>query len=126
MTRILDLLDRDFSLPIAETVQVAKIDPDTTFAELTEYVATDPIKAEYERLLAAMAASPQAPDCNVGVWISGPFGSGRSTFAKNLGFALANREVRGTSTSSLFLRQVDSRRVAESLEILNRTVPCQV
>ena len=59
MTRIADLLDRDFSKPVEELVEVKNHNPHTVYSELTEYVATDRIKAEYEHLLSAMvAASP--------------------------------------------------------------------
>jgi len=47
MTRIADLLDRDFTSSIEETVKVDDDDPDRVFTELTEYIATDRIKAEY-------------------------------------------------------------------------------
>ena len=126
MTRIADLLDRDLSRPIEEIVKVNNDDPDTVFTELTEYIATDRIKAEYERLFSAMAAAPKSPDEGVGVWISGFFGSGKSSFAKNLGYVLANREVRGAAASSLFLKQVESKRVTESVEFLNRAVPYEI
>jgi hypothetical protein len=126
MTRIAELLDRDFSRPIEEIIKVNNDDEDTVYTELTEYVATDRIKAEYERLFAAMAEAPQAPNEGVGVWISGFFGSGKSSFAKNLGYVLANRQVRQIPASRLFLKQVDSRRVAEYVEFLNRTIPYEV
>jgi hypothetical protein len=126
MTRIADLLDCDFSVPIEGIVEVGNQDPDTVFAELTEYIATDGIKAGYERLLSAMAAAPKSPGDNVGVWISGFFGSGKSSFAKNLGYVLANRDVLGASASSLFLKRVESKRVTECVEFLNRTVPYEI
>src|SRR5580658_8908027 len=126
MTRIADLLDCDFSVPIEGIVEVGNQDPDTVFAELTEYIATDGIKAGYERLLSAMAAAPKSPGDNVGVWISGFFGSGKSSFAKNLGYVLADRDVLGASASSLFLKQVDSKQVAECVEFLNRAVPYEI
>jgi hypothetical protein len=126
MTRIADLLDRDFSTPIEEIIKVNNDDPDTVYTELTEYVATDRIKAEYERLFSAMAAAPRSPNEGVGVWISGFFGSGKSSFAKNLGYVLANRDVRGTSASSLFLNQVESNRVSEYVQFLNRAVPYEI
>ncbi len=126
MTRIADLLGRDFSRPIEEIVKVNNDDPDTVFTELTEYIATDRIKAEYEGLFSAMAAAPKSPKEGVGVWISGFFGSGKSSFAKNLGYVLANREVLGSPASSLFLKQVKSKRIAEYVEFLNRAVPYEI
>lgn len=126
MTRIAELLDRDFSRPIEEIIKVNNDDEDTVHTELTEYVATDRIKAEYERLFSAMAAAPSSPNEGVGVWISGFFGSGKSSFAKNLGYVLANRPVRQTPASELFLNQVDSHRLAEYVEFLNKAVPYEV
>jgi hypothetical protein len=126
MTRIADLLERDLSGSIEEMVTVINDDPDTVFTELTEYIATDRIQSEYERLFSAMAAAPKSPNEGVGVWISGFFGSGKSSFAKNLGYVLANREVLGSPASSLFLKQLESKRVAEHVEFLNRMVPYEV
>src|SRR5580698_6196874 len=123
--KIADLLERDFSRPVEDLVNVNNHDPDSVFTELTEYVATDHIKAEYERLFSTMAAARKSAT-SAGIWISGPFGSGKSSFAKNIGYVLANREVEGTTASSIFLKQVASERVAESLDYLTRSVPCQV
>jgi hypothetical protein len=126
MTKIADLLDRDFSKPIEEIIKVNNDDPDTVHTELTEYVATDRIKSEYERLFRAMADGPKSPNEGVGVWISGFFGSGKSSFAKNLGYVLANRAVRGDLASSLFLKQVESERVSQFVHFLNQAVPYEV
>jgi hypothetical protein len=126
MNRIADLLDRDFSRPIEEIIKVNNDDEDTVYSELTEYVATSRIKTEYERLFAAMAAAPKSPNEGVGVWISGFFGSGKSSFAKNLGYVLANRTVREIPASSLFLKQVESNRVSEYVQFLNQAVPYEI
>ena len=96
MTRIADLLKGDFRKPIEEIIKVNNTDEETVYTELTEYIATDRIKSEYERLFAAMADAPKTPNEGVGVWISGFFGSGKSSFAKNLGYVLANRTVLGS------------------------------
>ncbi len=126
MTRIADLLDRDFSTPIEEIIKVNNTDEDSVYTELTEYVATTRIKTEYERLFAAMAAAPKSPNEGVGVWISGFFGSGKSSFAKNLGYVLGNRSVHNQGASGLFLKQVDSTRVTQYVEYLNQAVPYEV
>jgi tRNA uridine 5-carbamoylmethylation protein Kti12 len=93
MKTIGDLLTRDLSRKIEEIIKVDQADEQTVYTELTEYVATDRIKDQYREILRAMAEAPADPHEGVGVWISGFFGSGKSSFAKNLGYVLSNRNV---------------------------------
>ena len=58
-------------------------------AEVSEYIVTDSIEDQFERLLTRMQASMDAGGENeVGVWVSGFYGSGKSSFTKYLGMAL--------------------------------------
>jgi hypothetical protein len=57
MTGIADLLGRDFSRPVEDTVRASNGDPETVFTELTEYVVMDRIRAGYEALFSTMAAA---------------------------------------------------------------------
>ena len=127
MIKIGELLERDFSKPIEEIIKVNNADEETVYSELTEYIATDRIKVEYERLFRAMADAPKTPNADVGVWISGFFGSGKSSFAKNLGYVLANRTVLGKSASKLFANQVKGKNnISSFIEFLNASIPCEV
>jgi len=125
-TQIRELLERDLSRRIAEVIQVDQADQQAVYDELTEYVATDRIKGEYADLLRAMAEAPSDPDEGVGVWISGFFGSGKSSFAKNLGYVLANPQVLGHSAAELFKRQVGDDRVAGLVDSINARIPTDV
>jgi hypothetical protein len=86
-----DLLTRDLSRKIEEIIQVDQADVQSVHDEITEYIATDSIREQYHDLLKAVAEAPNDPNESVGVWVSGFFGSGKSSFAKNLGYALENR-----------------------------------
>jgi len=88
MKTIGDLLTRDLSRKIEEIIQVDQADEQSVHAEITEYVATESIREQYYDLLKAVAEAPSDPHESVGVWVSGFFGSGKSSFAKNLGYAL--------------------------------------
>ena len=60
-------------------------------AEIAEYVVTDSIEEQFEKLLTKMQAAMElGPDAQneVGVWVSGFYGSGKSSFTKYLGLAL--------------------------------------
>src|SRR5207247_7172143 len=118
MMKIGQLLERDFSKPIEEIIKVNNADEQTVYTELTEYVATDRIKDHYRRLLKAMVDAKSTPTEGIGVWISGFFGSGKSSFAKNLGYVLANRTVLGNLASELFANQVKDTRISEYVDWL--------
>lgn len=80
------LLARDLNQKIEEIIKVDQTDEQSVYTEITEYVATDRIKDQYRDLLRAIAEAPADPHEGIGVVISGFFGSGKSSFAKNLGY----------------------------------------
>jgi len=126
MTTIGDLLARDLNQKIEEIIKVSQTDAQVVHREITEYIATDRIKSYYQEILRAFAESPGEIDENVGVWISGFFGSGKSSFAKNLGYILENSQVLDTPASELFKQQANDGQISELLDLINRTIPVEV
>ena len=60
--------------------------------EVSEYVVTDSIDEQFNKLLLKMQAAMDAGGENeVGVWVSGFYGSGKSSFTKYLGLAFDDR-----------------------------------
>src|SRR5215831_4436098 len=118
MKTIGDLLTRDLSRKIEEIIQVDQADEQSVHAEISEYVATDSIRDQYHHLLKAVAEAPADPHESVGVWVSGFFGSGKSSFAKNLGYALENRSVLGKKFADLFTKQLDDTRTGDLLDFI--------
>ena len=58
-------------------------------AEIAEYQVTDSIEEQFEKLLGKMqVAMDQGGQNEIGVWVSGFYGSGKSSFTKYLGLAL--------------------------------------
>jgi len=76
-------------------------------AEIAEYVVTDSIEEQLERLLSGMqAAMEMGGENEVGVWVSGFYGSGKSSSTKYLGLALdSSVQIDGVP----FLRHVQDR-----------------
>lgn len=126
MRTIGELLSRDLGRPIEEIIKVDQDDEQSVYDEITDYIATDRIKDQYQGLFRAIADAPSEPTEGVGVWISGFFGSGKSSFAKNLGYVLANRSVLGKSTSELFKEQVDSKSIQDLVDFINQQIPTEV
>jgi hypothetical protein len=66
--------------------------------EISEYVVTEHIDEQFQRLLEKMQLAMEwGGEYEVGVWVSGFYGSGKSSFTKYLGFALDDDvEIEGT------------------------------
>jgi hypothetical protein len=126
MKKIVELLSRDLSRRIEEVIQVDQAEEQAVFTEIDEYIATDSIRDLYARLLNAIAEAPSDPNEAIGVWVSGFFGSGKSSFAKNLGYALRNDQVQGESFSKLFKARIEDDRVSNLLDSIDARFPTEV
>lgn len=126
MKKIADLLSRDLSRRIEEVIQVDQAEEQAVFTEIDEYIATDSIRDLYAQLLKAIAEAPTDPNEAIGVWVSGFFGSGKSSFAKNLGYALQNNKVMGKGFSDLFKARIEDKRVGDLLDLINSRFPTEV
>jgi len=58
--------------------------------------------------------------------VSGFFGSGKSSFAKNLGYAIQNRTVLGSKFADLFKQQLGDARISVLLDLINAKTPTEV
>ena len=70
---------------------VIKVDQDTTEIieqEVREYVITTELKKHFMSFFNAYGDSFDRPTDDIGVWISGFFGSGKSHFLKSLSYIL--------------------------------------
>jgi len=126
MKTIGELLSRNLSRKIEEIIQVDQADEQSVHAEITEYISTDSIRDQYHHLLKAIAEAPADPHESIGVWVSGFFGSGKSSFAKNLGYALENRTVLGSRFAELFKQQLGDQRISDLLDLINTRIPTEV
>jgi hypothetical protein len=76
-------------------------------AEISEYVVTDSIEEQFRKLLDRMQLAMESGGENeIGVWVSGFYGSGKSSFTKYLGLAFDDqRTIDGTP----FLKHLQDR-----------------
>ena len=126
MNTIGDLLKRDLNQRIEEIIKVDQTDEHTVHTEISEYVVTERIREQFRDLLKAIADAPAEPHEGVGVWVSGFFGSGKSSFAKILGYILANRTVMGQRVSELFKQRVEDQQIADYVDFINERIPTKV
>ena len=89
--QIRDLFDSNRALnrPIEKVITYQRRSDAQLRAEISEYIVTDNIEDNFERLLKLMQTALQGGGGNeIGVWVSGFYGSGKSSFTKYLGFAV--------------------------------------
>src|SRR2546421_12587255 len=122
MKLIEEILSRDLSRKIEEIIQVHQADEQSVLDEITEYVATDSIRDQYYHLFKAIAEAPAEPHESIGVWVSGFFGSGKSSFAKYLGYSLQNRTFGGKHFADLFKQRISDERISDLLDFINAKI----
>ncbi len=107
MTQIRNLFDstRALNRTIEKVITYQKRSEAQVRAEISEYVVTDHIEESFSDLLKKMQSAMQdGGGHEVGVWVSGFYGSGKSSFTKYLGFAL-DRDMKVGEDTFLHLLQ---------------------
>ena len=93
--RIQQMFFDDIDRKINGVVKVDQDSIDVLKQEVKEYVITSDIRKHMITFFNNFGESFQEPTADVGVWISGFFGSGKSHFLKMLSYLLENKEVDG-------------------------------
>jgi len=91
MDKITNLFDKnkDIYRSIEKVISYNALQEKRLKAEISEYIVTDNIEEQFEKLLGKMQLAMESGGQNeVGVWVSGFYGSGKSSFTKYLGMAL--------------------------------------
>ena len=97
----------DIDRTINGVVQVEQEKEDVIEQEVREYVVTTELKKHFTKFFNEYSESFERPTDNVGVWITGFFGSGKSHFLKMLSYLLENKEINGKKTVDYFEEKFD-------------------
>jgi hypothetical protein len=122
-TQIETLFANDIRRPIEEVIKVDQTDADILHDEIAEYVTTDAIRGYFTGILDRYRETPNKPHEGIAVWISGFFGSGKSSFAKMLGLTVGNRSLPGGSASVQFAERAGDKRLQVLLASINEQIP---
>jgi len=108
VTKVGSVFRRDIGRAIEEVIKVDVADEAVVAAEIDEYVVTARIREEFEEVVREYVDCFDDRSDRTNVWVSGFFGSGKSSFAKVLGYLLENRSIAGRSVADRFFSRVDS------------------
>jgi hypothetical protein len=103
MTTIRETIERDLGdepQSVVKVYETAKLRTD-----FREYVLTDALTREFSNVLEPVVESARPATSgtnNVGIWVSGFFGSGKSHFSKIVGHLIANTPIGKDTARSLF------------------------
>lgn len=100
--RIRDMFAEDINRPINGVIKVDQDAADVIEQEVREYVITKELKKHFISFFDYYSDAFDKPTADIGVWISGFFGSGKSHFLKMLSYILENKSVNGVPTVERF------------------------
>ncbi|MCH5461948.1 BREX system P-loop protein BrxC [Lactobacillus sp. LC28-10] len=100
--KIKELFAKPIDRDIQGVIKVGQEDDKRVRQELEEYVVTRELQEQFANFFTAYEKALQGPTDDMGVWISGFFGSGKSHFLKIISYILENRQVDGQPAVTFF------------------------
>lgn len=104
---IRDMFAEDINRPINGVIKVDQDSADVIEQEVREYVITKELKKHFISFFNYYSDAFDTPTDDIGVWISGFFGSGKSHFLKMLSYILENKDIDGVSTVEMFRKKFE-------------------
>lgn len=104
---IRDMFADDINRKINGVIKVDQAADDVIEQELNEYVITRELKKHFITFFNYYGDAFEQPTADMGVWISGFFGSGKSHFLKMLSYLLENKEVKGIRSVERFRKKFE-------------------
>jgi len=117
------LFANDIYRRIEEVIKVDSTDEEIISDEIKEYVVTDAIQHHYTNIFDAYRETPNKPHEGIAIWVSGFFGSGKSSFAKMLGLSVANRMIAGEHAADRFAQRSKDSKLKVLLKAINEKIP---
>ena len=99
---IRNMFQEDINRQINGVIKVDQNNEDVIEQEVKEYVITKELKKHFIQFFDYYDDAFDKPTADIGVWISGFFGSGKSHFLKMLSYILENKEISGKPTVEYF------------------------
>ncbi len=104
---IREMFTDDINRKINGVIKVDQSADDVLEQELNEYVITKELKKHFITFFNYYSDSFDEATADIGVWISGFFGSGKSHFLKMLSYTLKNKDVNGVKTVERFRKKFE-------------------
>lgn len=110
--QIKDMFVKDIDREIQGVIIVGQGEETDVAQELEEYVVTRELQKHFAEFFEAYKKGIVGNTTEIGVWISGFFGSGKSHFLKILSYLLSNKTIEGKRAIDYF---VDDHKISDSM-----------
>ncbi len=114
--KIEDLFKKDIKRQIDGVIKVDKYDDESVYTELDEYVVTQESLKHFDRFFGRYYNATHTPTDQIGVWVSGFFGSGKSHFIKILSYLLENKTVYDKTALDFFRNKIHDPEMFNTIE----------
>ena len=101
------LFKKDIHRNIEGVVKADNLSDEAVFQEVDEYVITRDLNQKLDDFFSEYSSTLNKNTQNIGVWISGHFGSGKSHLLKILSYILTNKREHSDLIGELFLEKID-------------------
>jgi hypothetical protein len=125
-TLIGEIFREDIRRNIEEVIKVDDLDDAILVEEIREYHPTPSIQEQMAKVLEAYSGARQGETQKIGVWVSGFFGAGKSSFAKLLGILLESRRIGDQDAVDLFSKRITDQRIKVLLQQIREHLPTHV
>jgi hypothetical protein len=114
--KIENLFVKDIRRKINGVIKVDQDDDDSVYTELDEYVVTQESLKHFGEFFDRYYTAAQTPTDDIGVWVSGFFGSGKSHFIKILSYLLENKMVHDRTSLDFFREKIPDPLLFDTIE----------
>ena len=130
MTNIKTLFDASKGLDrrIEKVITFGANAEESLKGEISEYIVTEHLRESLHGLLERMQAAMENPtESEIGVWVSGFYGSGKSSLTKYIGMALDDRiTIEGVPFLQHFSDRITDKRTKALLNVVAKKFPASV
>lgn len=105
--KIQNMFHDDINRQINGVIKVDQDSADVTLQEVKEYIITKELKAHFSAFFNFYTDAFESPTADIGVWISGFFGSGKSHLLKMLSYILENKPIAGSTVVEMFRQKFE-------------------
>ncbi|MCR5776618.1 MAG: BREX system P-loop protein BrxC [Lachnospiraceae bacterium] len=120
--QIKDMFAKPIDREIQGVIIVGQGEETNVAQELEEYVVTRELQKHFADFFEAYKKGITGNTNEIGVWISGFFGSGKSHFLKILSYILANKEIDGKRAIDYF---VDDNKISDAMVLSDMKLAAQ-